>query len=445
MLPFALLLLTIGLLCLVRKQSAVSPARMFLYGWLVVFGTTTSGMIQYGHPLMTETFALVVCVLLAFLLGAHLAGRRTVAPSESFGAPRTDLDRISMFALASLAAAGAVLVAMDLAGGGASVIANFGNEAARIRNDNYAAASAGPSDSTPLQSLRFLGVVACLAIATMLPAATQQKRRMLQILAGVAALVVVADSLLSAGRFSIGVLAVCLLVSASLVYRGKVLTLRRVLIGAALGFYFFIVFPTQRNPNLEYAVHASVSRAGNARMADWVTSSDMQWLQVFAFSTSYFSASLDKLNYFLTETTAFAWYKMGAYNLPQFAPATWSATRADIARLMAARGWGPNPWASGIRDLGIDFGVFGAIVAVAILGFLAQYVYNRSLAANSYLGLMTASFVSTACVSFAFLSPFQIRAFSYGFILFGLIAVGHAILGGRRAASRARAACELPA
>ncbi|MGQ9350972.1 O-antigen polymerase [Mycolicibacterium gilvum] len=432
-----ILLVVACLLLLVnRSQGALSPVRMFLYGWFIVLITMVSGMISYFHPMATKTFALVLCTLCLFVAGAYFGRRQIQATGGGmFGEPRHDSDRITLTALCLLAVVGVILVGVDLAGGGASMIANFSSEAALTRNTYWKQAALG-QDPTPIRSIRFYGVVACLAVATLLPYATRARQRYLQVLSVIAALAIVIDSLLSAARFSIGVLAICLLVSATLVYGAesirRVLTVRRLLLGGVLGFYFFIVFPIQRNPDLAVDPNSSVAHAGDARIADWVNQTDIDWLKIFAYSTGYFSTALDKLNYFVTKTTAFSWNTMGQYNLPQFARETWQDVRQDIATIMTAEGWGPNPWATGIRDFGIDFGWF-AILAAAVLGYLAQVIYDKSIASRSYVGLITATYVSVSCLIFAFLSPFQIRIIGTGFMVLAVIAIAHWLLTSKQA------------
>lgn len=211
----------------------------------------------------------------------------------------------------------------------------------------------------------------------------------------------VVSSLLSAARFSLGVLALCLLVSAALVYGAgsvrRVLTVPRLIIAGVIGFYFFVVFPTQRNPDLARAVERAVAYSGDAHIAEWVTDQDMSWLNVFAYSTGYFSTALDKLNYFVAATDVFEWNLLGGYNMPQFAPGVWHQARLNIADIMGREGWSLNPWSTGIRDLGIDFGM-GLILVVAVLGFISQLVYDKAMASRSYVGLIAATYVSVSCL-----------------------------------------------
>lgn len=424
--------MTCGFLFVSRRQGAFSPVRMFLYGWLIVLGTTVGGMIVYERPFDVTTFVLVLGTLVAFVVGAYI-GRRPAPPSDRpFGEMRDGVDRATFTVLCLLAAAGTVVVAGELLSGGSQMLANFATESARVRNDYWSDFAANRVESNPVRSY---GVAACLAVATLLPYASRYKRRGLQITALVAAATVVVSSLLSAARFSLGVLALCLLVSAALVYGAgsvrRVLTVPRLIIAGVIGFYFFVVFPTQRNPDLARAVERAVAYSGDAHIAEWVTDQDMSWLNVFAYSTGYFSTALDKLNYFVAATDVFEWNLLGGYNMPQFAPGVWHQARLNIADIMGREGWSLNPWSTGIRDLGIDFGM-GLILVVAVLGFISQLVYDKAMASRSYIGLIAATYVSVSCLIFAFISPFQIRIVTGGLWAMAAFALAHWILTSSR-------------
>lgn len=270
----------------------------------------------------------------------------------------------------------------------------------------------------------------------------------MQAVAALSAVVVTADSLLAAGRFFFGVLVVCLLVSTSLVYGGaalrKVFTVRRLVIAIPVAVYFLVIFPVQRSAYLAASAQRSLRHSGDAEFPDWVTNLSqepgMGWFEVFAHSTNYFSGALAKLNYFVTETDVFSWYKLGLYNVPQISQVMgattddttpWHYIRLDIAQVLSNERWSLNPWSTGIRDLGIDFGLL-TIPAIVVLGYIAQSVYNKSVAGRSYIGLIAATYVSVACLIFAFISPFQIRILSNGFWLLAALAFTHWLLAGKR-------------
>ena len=111
--------------------------------------------------------------------------------------------------------------------------------------------------------------------------------------------------------------------------------------------------------------------------------------------------------------------------------------RLDIADVMRTAGLTSNPWSTGIRDLGIDAGAIGSVAIIGLLGYTSQKLYNRSRVAHSYVAHVTATYTSVACFIFAFISPFQIRILSNGFVLLAAIAFARyiAILATRQRAT----------
>jgi hypothetical protein len=173
---------------------------------------------------------------------------------------------------------------------------------------------------------------------------------------------------------------------------------------------------------------------GAAHLSPWIKTITEQagvtWLGVFAYATSYFSHGVDKLNFFITETDVASWYMLGMYNVPQASQLSavftesvtpWHQARLDIASLMATQGWALNPWATGIRDLAIDFGLVGAVVATFVFGWVSQRAYEAAKSSHSYFMLVVASYMSVSALTFAFLSPLQIRIISNGLWCLGMI------------------------
>ncbi len=439
-----------GMLYLARHQAAFSPLRMYLYGWVLVLGVTVSGLVTYGGEFAVTTSLLVLAALFAFAIGTHFAPTYPIE-DRPFGETRDRVDGLTLALLLVLAAVGTVAVFQELRAGGFALVENFSEASGLRRNAKWDRFQAGEAESSPIRSL---GVTSCLAVATLLPAATKQRRRPLQLAGFTSAVVVTADALLAVGRVSFGVMVICLLISSSLVYGGaairRVVTPRRLVIGVPLAVYFFLIFPVQRSKHLADSAVRSLHHSGDADFPDWVlhvsSRPGMEWFEIFAFSSHYFSSALNKLNYFVTETDVFSWYKLGLYNLPiisqtkgamdgQTTP--WHQIRLDIAEILGNEGWSLNPWSTGIRDLGIDFGLL-VVPMLVILGYIAQTVYNKSVAGRSYIGLIAATYVSVACLLFAMISPFQIRPLSNGFWLLGGIALTHYLIAGNKPVVKSR-------
>jgi hypothetical protein len=424
---------------------------MFLIGWIIVFATSASRLVVYDYPLTLPTILLVLISIFAFVLGARAAPRY---PDVEDGDPRRsldDFDRLTLTVLCLLSSLAAFYVLRDLSAGGLHRLTNFSTEAAGIRKDMWTAFSAGEVEISPIRSM---ALTSSLIIATLLPWAAKYSVRALKYAAALSAITVILSSFLVAGRALASVLVICLLVSWSLTYgtasMRRLFSVRRVVALFVVGYYFFVVFPSQRNSTLagKY-IDLSLWFRANARFPDWVNSAasdhDMEWVKMFANSAEYFSSPLYNLNYFVTQTDVFSWYKLGLYNLTQVSQVSgaigkdvtpWQQIRFDIAAVLSSVGRSTNPWSTGIRDLGIDFGLL-LIPVLGILGFIAQAIYEKSTKYGSYIGLVAGTYVSVSCAIFAFISPFQIRILGNGFWLIGIIALLHYLIGRRTEAKPA--------
>jgi hypothetical protein len=417
-------------------STAYSPIRMFLIGWIAVLATSASGVIRYDYGLALPTVLMVLASLVAFVMGARAAPvyatdtRDHVLSLDAF-------DRLAMAALYLLTGLAAVFVLRDLAGGGLHILTNFSAEAAGVRKDMWTSFSTGEVEVQPVRSV---AITSSLIVATLLPWALKNHSRGLAYASAIAGITVAISSFLVAGRSLIVILVLCLLVSWSLTYGADSLRgwfrLRLVVPLFAMGFYFLVVFPAQRNTSLQGSyIDRNLWYRANARFPDWINSAandyGLGWLKLTANSAEYFSSPVYNLNFFLTQTDVFSWFKLGSYNITQISQVSgavgndvtsWQQTRFEIAAVLGNVGRSPNPWSTGIRDLGIDFGLL-AIPLLAILGFVAQTVYVKCAKSGSYIGLVAATYISVSCFIFAFISPFQIRILSNGLWLIGLIAL----------------------
>ena len=445
-----LLLVTLALLFsrFSRTQSPFSPVRMYLYGWLLVLGTMASGMIHFNRPMALVTFLLMLATHLFFYAGAYLAGRppgkvNDISETTAIHLVRDDFDRLTLLLIFSLAIVGIALTAYDLFfGHGRLLLDEFSSGLKSIRGARWQIFFSKATEVSPLRSLT---TTSCMIAATLFPFARKYRHNFLLFVSSVSAAVLVIQSFLSAGRFLFGLLVLSIVVSTAFVYGGdlrrRLVTMPRFFVGGSIAFYFLIIFPTLRNPDLALVVERSIQWITDAELAGWVKRigehPEMAWIKILAYSSSYFSGSLDKLNYFVTETDVMSWYKLGLYNVTQISQllgtvvdgiTPWQQARMDIANLMRQEGWSLNPWATGVRDLGIDFGIVGATAVMGLLGYVCQKIFILSQTRGSYLALLAATYVSVSCFIFAFISPFQIRIFGNSFWLLGIIALVRAIL-----------------
>ncbi len=426
-----------------RTQSPFSPINMYLYGWMLVVGVMAIGMVTFNRQLTLTTFLLILAAHLFFFVGTYTAGclpNRIVSTSEKSSANliRDDFDRLVIAFMCFLAIVCAIMTIYDLFfGRGQLFLTSFSSGLTNIRSTHWQVFFSSASEVSPFRSLT---VSASLFTATLLPLAKKNNYRYLIIVSYVSVIVVIIQSFLGAGRFLFGVLILCIFVSTAFIYGGtlvkRLVTMPRLIVGGAAAVYFLIIFPTQRNPDLVMLVERSIQWSSDAELTEWVkrigSQPDMAWIKIFAYSTRYFSGSLDKLNYFIAETDVMSWYKLGLYNVTQASQllgvlsddiTPWQQVRYDIAEIMKRAGWSLNPWATGIRDIGIDFGIFGMMMVMSMLGYVSQKIYILSQTKGSYIVLVATTYISISCFIFAFISPFQIRVLSNSFWLLATIAI----------------------
>ncbi|MGY4867401.1 O-antigen polymerase [Mycolicibacterium elephantis] len=412
-----------------------APSRMFLLGWLVVFVSKASGVIVYQESMHIITFALLLGSITAFMLGVRLANRKLLTDGRTRLVSRSGSDQIFLAVMAIISIAGIVPLLRNIANGTVSRLLTDASTLSFVRIEQWDSFYSGESALSVLDSL---GMAGCITLAALLPHFIKQRRPLWSCFSVVCAVAVIVDSLLSAGRFSIGVLVLLLIIGSALARgtrgRQRLFTVPRIAAAVAVAYYFFIIFPVQRNPALPTAVETHLGWAANSYLPDWVKEIAAQdgfsSFSVFAYSTGYFSRALDKLNYFLVHTDVSNWYLLGQYNFPQlsrlFASVSasesgWYEARMDIANLMYEQGWSPNPWATGVRDLVVDFGLLGAVLCAFIFGYVAQRVYISALPKADYMFNVAGAYVSASAFIFAFVGPSQIRLITTSFVLIAVL------------------------
>lgn len=204
-----------------------------------------------------------------------------------------------------------------------------------------------------------------------------------------------------------------------------------------LAVYLLMVwFPKARNPflvdnfepYLSYGARASLSRDAE-RIADTV---GRDVALPFYFALTYFTTPIPTLTFFFENTDFTYWTYLGAYNFPIFLKpieiitsekSSWLDIRDRIAVPLATRGFAINPWATGVRDLIIDFGVWGSLIFLFIFGFVCQMCYISVFRKPKIeMVLLMSQIVSTA-LFFGFHSSFFLGYVMYPIIILILIMI----------------------
>lgn len=206
-----------------------------------------------------------------------------------------------------------------------------------------------------------------------------------------------------------------------------------VLLGVCMVYYLFIYFPQTRNRNLVGNLNQYLGFKHKAKISEWVMEASqtpgLEWLPYLAHATAYGSMPIVKYTFFTDVVEVQNWHYGGLYNLRPLAKVQqgftgqdpWKSIRRRIAVGSQSHGYNPNPWATGIRDLVIDFDSFGMMLVLLGLGFLFQFLYQKAIRSHSAEWMMLASQIALACFTFAFISPLMPGLINSNLLLIGFL------------------------
>jgi hypothetical protein len=259
------------------------------------------------------------------------------------------------------------------------------------------------------------------------------QRKWLAILGAVSALGLLSESMLAGGRIVLAYAALAMIYmhlhAAYAAGEAVVLRMRRlVALGSIVVGMFYgllVVFPAARNPDLVDRTDLFLGFVHDAHVSSWVWKvSDNEAfasLPVFAFASTYLTQPVVKYTFFLEESDVSDWRLHGAYNFPIPAKlislatgrtSSWVEIRADLAAISEQRGYSGNPWATGVRDLTIDFGIWGTMLAMFLIGAACQWLYEKSLSSQMLEWRIVCALAAPVSFFLAFFSPFPIGVFS---------------------------------
>jgi len=183
-------------------------------------------------------------------------------------------------------------------------------------------------------------------------------------------------------------------------------------------YYLFIFFPQTRNQNLKGNLNTYLAYKHDAKISEWVETGSqikgLQFLPGLAYGTCYLSLPIVKYTFFTGDNGVQNWYCWGGYNFHIVMKVAriitgedhWKKIRFRIADYSGKHGYNPNPHATGVRDLVIDFGYPGMMISFLFLGFIFQLLYQKAISRNSAEWILLAGLVALNCFMFAFISPF---------------------------------------
>lgn len=137
------------------------------------------------------------------------------------------------------------------------------------------------------------------------------------------------------------------------------------------------IFPYVRNPDLATDPDRYIERLYAASVShDNISNAG----RVLIYGLGYLADPLPKLTFFLEHTDVDQWFAMGTYSFPTLMwpvnkafgySMSWLDLRSAIAAELTQANLPSNPWSTGMRDLVIDYGTVGAILAVSLLGIFS--------------------------------------------------------------------------
>lgn len=192
------------------------------------------------------------------------------------------------------------------------------------------------------------------------------------------------------------------------------------LLGLAAGYVLFVWFPSLRsrflssfgtvefNSYLMASVGARLGPLGDV-LVDVLGQDIAFYLIRFG---GYVIIPTPMLTTFFEFSDFTNWYYLGSFNFPALYRIvdilydlgnTQLPVRERIAAVLLSAGrTSLNPWATGIRDLLLDFGVAGSMVLVFVFGVLAQHLYMRTVRFPTFENRLLQSLVALLTVLFVF-------------------------------------------
>ena len=434
--PYPLLIVmatTIALLALWMRRlraSYLEPPIIFLGAWSIILAFLLLGLVTYDRVLSAKSCVYLVASIAAFVVGT-VAAREIWRPQ--LRSTQADQSGTILRATIAFMVAGSLvymlLQAWDLrqflsAGGFMAM------SLSEMREEFLGEADVALS---PFGVAKAVARATALMLAAGVPALIRMRRIGLAILGAVSALALVSESLLAGGRIVLAYAALAMIYmqlhAAHVAGRSVVLRIRRmVALGSIIIGMFYgllVVFPAARNPDLVDRTDFFLGFVHTAHVSNWVWNvSDNEAfasLPVFAFASSYLSQPVVKYTFFMEESDVADWHLHGAYNFPIPAKiislatgrtSSWVQIRADLAEISEQRGYSGNPWATGVRDLNLDFGIWGTVLAMFLIGAAWQWLYEKSVSSRMIEWRIACALAAPVSFFLAFFSPFPIGVFS---------------------------------
>jgi hypothetical protein len=192
---------------------------------------------------------------------------------------------------------------------------------------------------------------------------------------------------------------------------------------AAIAVYFvLVVFPAMRNPDIVDAYDKYLQFRDDSHLSEWVVSASRhqgaEHLSSLAFGSGYLSIPVVKFNQHVEGGVA-SWYYGGVYNVPIIGKVIalftgnnpWYEVRERIEQMILSQGHlATNPWATGFRDVFIDFGIVLGFVVCFVVSYTFSWASAHFSRSTRIESILLVAVISVGIFVFPFTSSLRITA-----------------------------------
>lgn len=415
------LLFVVALLLLVISarmfKQRINPATAFLSTWALQFFLLALPIFDYRHdPIGWTETSYITCALSIAIAGFWMGSARIATPSES----RETNQSSAPFVIGTLGLVGQLAILYDV-----SVITGlsltdrvFGNVSDLIREFHFEDAEQeryGPL--TLLES--YLAPLSFIAIALYYARQGKQTSAAKAMIAATFAMICVNAIYSQGGRIGIGFAIALALAARHLAKPISIPKKRAVLAISAvvcLGWFFSVGFVQKRLGTFaDPLIFLNAGHRADLHPITQEIANNSDTAGFLFFSLSYPATATPTLvRYLKLEGAEVPGPFYGSYSFPLIArpviramgdtPKPFWEIRRDIFWVLRDYGFHGNVWSTGLRDLMMDFGRFGALMALFVLTLLSGAIYAKAQTGDVVLKTL-ASFVMLGCLWFSFHIP----------------------------------------
>jgi hypothetical protein len=379
---------------------ALSANRLFLYGICAMLFFNALGLAIYTRELSSNTIVFYCACTIAFCIGSLFV----VNQKNSSGVADKTNSQVEVLFVKICFILALVYIALTVP----QITRVLNSSIQDLRKEHW---------NTAYDEKGALGIVYALARAGAgyfminMPLFTRDKNRLSLALGLASAVFIFVETAAAGGRYVFIFFALATLINH---YALKKPTAK---VGLNIGYSLFIiagayfslaVFPLLRNVYLASEPMPYFSYVDDVTPAPWILQLSSGTLRTVV---PY------KLQFYLENMRSQSGMMLGSYNIKylSFLPQifgidarSFTEMREYISDLSSVAGYGGNPWSTGFRDLYLDFGKVGSVLASFCLGFYLTKWSAKLYTSESSIERTIGALASCSGLVFSFLSPFVV-------------------------------------